>query len=167
MRKTTSLTVMRKITAIFFLVLSLCLAGGAAAQSRFERSAQKKRDLARGIVWPTHEPVMFSLRRGGHSDDLIETYARQHDPDNIKAQLAAGVRYGRLHFYKGFGIDFERPEIDKSIAMAEFMHKNGMKVSIYVAGTMFVESLYREVPCPLPKASTASRTGGLGCLKTD
>ena len=89
---------------------------------------------------------MFSLRRGGHSDDLIETYARQHDPDNIKAQLAAGVKYGRLHFYKGFGIAYERTEIDKSIAMAEFMHRHGMKVSIYVAGTMFVESFYREVP---------------------
>ncbi len=124
----------------------MCLASGAAAQSRFERSAQKKRELARGIVWPTHEPVMFSLRRGGHGDDLIETYARQHDPDNIKAQLAAGVRYGRLHFYKGFGIEFERPEINKSIAMAEFMHNNGMQVSIYVAGTIFVESFYREVP---------------------
>ena len=135
---------MKKTTAVLLLVLALC--GGAVAQSRFELSAQRKRELTRNVEWPTHEPVMFSLRRGGHSDDLLQTYARQHDPDNIRAQLAAGVKYGRLHFYKGFGIAYERPEIDRSIAVAEFMHRNGMTVSIYVAGTMFVESFYREVP---------------------
>ena len=137
---------MSKTVAASLVLLSLCFAPGTFAQSRFERSAARKQELARKVVWPTHEPIMFSLRRGGHGDDLIETYARQHDPDNIEAQLAAGVKYGRLHFYKGFGLDYERGELDKSIAMADFMHSKGMKVSLYVAGTMFVESFYREVP---------------------
>ena len=135
---------MKKIAAS--LVLVACFSTGVYAQSRFEKSAERKRELTSRVVWPTHEPVMFSLRRGGHGDDLIETYARQHDPENIKLQLAAGIKYGRLHFYKGFGIDYERTEIDKSAAMADFMHQNGMKVSLYVAGTMFVESFYREIP---------------------
>ena len=137
---------MKKTTAALIFLLSLVFALGATAESRFEQSARRKQELARKVVWPTHEPIMFTLRRGGHGDDVIETYARQHDPDNIQAMIAAGVKYGRLHFYKGLGIDGERTEIDKSIAMADYMHKNGMKVSIYVAGTMFVEAFYREVP---------------------
>ena len=135
------MAVMKQTTAVLLVFVWLCLAGGAAAQSRFERSAQRKQELVRNVVWPTHEPVMFSLRRGGHSDDLIETYARQHDPDNIKAQLAAGVKYGRLHFYKGFGIAYERTEIDKSIAMAEFMHRHGMKVKEQVFRKIFLKLL--------------------------
>ena len=89
-------------------------------------------------------PMIYFME---HCVDAIRTLpALQHDPDNIQAQLAIGVKYGRLHFYKGFGLDYERPEIDKSIAMADFMHRNGMLVSLYVAGTMFIESFYREVP---------------------
>jgi len=137
---------MSKAFAAFLLVLSLVVAPDSRAESRFERSARRKQELSREVVWPTHEPIMFTLRRGNHGEDVIETYARQHDPDNIQAMLAAGVRYSRLHFYKGLGLAGEGAEIDKSIAMADFMHRNGMKVSLYVAGTIFVESFYREVP---------------------
>jgi hypothetical protein len=137
---------MSRTIAASLVLLSLMLAPGLTGQSRFEKSAQRKQQLARKVEWPTHEPIMFSLRRGGHGDDLVETYARQHDHDNIRMQMAAGVKYGRLHFYKGFGLDYEKTELDKTIAMADFMHQNGMYVSLYVAGTMFVESFYREIP---------------------
>ena len=40
------------------------------AESRFERSARQKQEKAAKISWPTHEPTMFMLRRGGHSEDI-------------------------------------------------------------------------------------------------
>ncbi len=76
----------------------------------------------------------------------MQTYDRQHDPDNIQLMADVGVRSARLHFWKGLGLDMEKAEIRKSQQMAELMHKLGMKVSLYVGGTMFIESFYREVP---------------------
>jgi hypothetical protein len=86
------------------------------------------------------------LRRGRRAENWPQIYERQHSEENVKAMADAGVRYGRLHFYKGFGLQMEMPEIEKTRAMADLMRKHGMKVSLYVAGTMFVEAFRREVP---------------------
>jgi len=114
--------------------------------TRWEKSAQQKRELTKGIVWPNHEDLAFLLRRGGNSDDVVEHYEAQHDPANFPRMAAAGIRYARIHFYKGLGLAAEGPEIDRTRKVASLMHKNGMKVSLYMAGTMFVETFYREVP---------------------
>ena len=57
---------MSKGLAAFLLVLSLVMASDARAESRFERSARRKQELTKAVVWPTHEPIMFTLRRGNH-----------------------------------------------------------------------------------------------------
>jgi hypothetical protein len=116
------------------------------AESRFERRAREKRNLVEKITWPTQEPIMFMLRRGNHDEDILQTYEREHDPDNIRLMADLGRGFARLEFYKGLGLDMEMPEIRKSQQMADSMHKLGMKVSLYVGGTMFVEAFYREVP---------------------
>jgi hypothetical protein len=116
------------------------------AQTRWERSAQQKRERLKDVTWLTHEPLEFLLRRGDHFDDEPEDYERMCDPENLKRMAAAGVRYGRLFFYKGFGLGYERPNIEKARRAAEIMHRLGMKVDLYMAGTMFTETLYHEVP---------------------
>jgi len=115
-------------------------------QTRWQRLADSKRELAKDVVWLTHEPLVFLLRRGGHYDDEVERYKRMYEPGNLERMAAAGVRFGRVFFYKGLGLEYERPFMEQSKRAAEIMHKLGMKVSIYMAGTMFVETLYREVP---------------------
>jgi len=127
-------------------VWQFCVVMPSQAESRFEQNARKKQEIARKVTWPSHEPIEFTLRRGTHPEDIVDSYERQHAPENIQLMFDAGVRYARLHFYKGLGLDVERPDIARSVEMAERMHKLGMKVSVYVAGTMFVETFYREVP---------------------
>lgn len=126
--------------------LILLAAAPCGAETRWERSARRKLEITKGVSWPNHEPLIFYLRRGRRAENWPEIYERQHTPENIRAMAEAGVRYGRLHFYKGFGLDMEGPEIEKTRQMAERMHRHGMKVSLYVAGTMFVEAFRREVP---------------------
>jgi hypothetical protein len=58
----------------------------------------------------------------------------------------AGGRFGRLYFYKGFGLAYERPKVEKDIRGAAIMRRLGMKVARYMAGTMLAEILYREIP---------------------
>jgi len=128
---------------LFLLLLLPC---GAAAETRWERSAQQKQELTRDVVWLTHEPLEFLLRRGDHFDDEAERYARMYDPENLKRMAAAGVRHGRLYFYKGFGLEYESANMEKDRRAAAIMHQLGMKVSLYMAGTMFTETLYHEIP---------------------
>jgi hypothetical protein len=118
----------------------------ARTETRWERSARQKQELTRDVSWPDHEPLIFLLRRGTHSEDQADIYERQHAPENFKRMAAAGVRYGRLHFYKGFGLEYEKPDIEKTKRAAAVMRQLGMKVSLYVAGTMFTETFYREIP---------------------
>lgn len=117
-----------------------------AGESRFKRSARRRNEMAANIVWPNQEPTMFMLRRGNHSEDIVEMNERQHDPRNIQLMAQVGVRSARLHFWKGLGLETQMPGIRQSQKMAELMHKHGMKVSLYVGGTIFIEPFYREVP---------------------
>jgi len=121
-------------------------AAGPADQTRWELSAQRKREQTKGVVWTTHEPIDFLLRRGDHPAGLAESYATMLSPANIQRMADAGVKWGRLFFYKGFGLEYERPAMEQSKRAADLMHKLGMKVSLYMGGTMFVETFYRELP---------------------
>jgi hypothetical protein len=140
-----------KKTLAAFLVMLPALANLGAesrppAQTRWERLAEQRREAARDIVWPTHEPPEFLLRRGDHFEDDVDRYAQMCAPENIERMAAAGVRYGRLFFYKGFGLEYERRNIELAKQAARLMHDHGLKVDLYVGGTMFTETFYREVP---------------------
>ena len=138
---------MKKILLSFILLtLVVMTVNPALAETKYEKSAAEKVKIAKNIVWPNHEPLSFYLRRGKMAENWPEIYARQHTPENIDLMAKAGVKYGRLHFYKGLGIAAEMPEIQNSMRMAGLMRERGMKVSLYVAGTMFTEPFYKEVP---------------------
>jgi hypothetical protein len=137
---------MRTPTLLAVAAVTLCCAATAPAETKWEKSAAVKRDLTKDVAWTSHEPLIFLLRRGTHAENQDEIYERQHDPENIKRMADAGVRYGRIHFYKGFGLQAEMDDIRKTQKTAELMHRYGMKVSLYVAGTMFIETFYRERP---------------------
>jgi hypothetical protein len=119
---------------------------GGAGQTRWARSAQRKREQTNGVVWTTHEPINFLLRRGEHEAELEEHYETMLRPENIQKMADAGVKWGRLFFYKGFGLEYERPAMAQAKRAADQMHRLGMKVSLYMGGTMFTETLYRELP---------------------
>jgi len=134
------------IRKFVFAILFVCTCVLLHGESRFEKRAAQKREVAAKIAWFSHEPIQFTLRRGNHPENYVEYYERQHEPANVQMMADAGVRYGRLRFYKGLGLQYEAENIRQSAEVADLMHKLGMKVSVYVAGTMFVETFYREVP---------------------
>ena len=116
------------------------------ASTRWARSARENRKLTENITWLTHEPVAFLMRRGDHFDDEPERYERMADPANIKRMADAGVRYAMIFFYKGFGLEYERPAMEQSRRIADELHANGIKVGLYIGGTMITETLYHELP---------------------
>jgi hypothetical protein len=114
--------------------------------TRWEIRAKQKNELNRGITWPTHEPLEFLLRRGDHFDDEPDRYPKMSDPDNLKRMADAGIRYCRFYFYKGLGREYERANMEQAKRTAAVMHQLGMKLDVYIGGTMFAETLYRELP---------------------
>jgi len=118
----------------------------APPKTQWERSARESKKLSDGVTWLTHEPLDFLLRRGDHFDDEPEHYAKMGDPANIKLMADAGVKYAMIHFYKGLGLEYERPDMAESKRIADEMHKHGIKVGLYIGGTMFTETLYHERP---------------------
>jgi lysophospholipase L1-like esterase len=120
----------------------------ASGRTKWERRANEKQALTKGATWFNHEPLAFLLRRGGgNSDTIVEDYERQHEPEQIRRLAAAGVSHaGLIHFYKGLGLKAEGPDIDKTRRTVEVAHSYGMKVTASIAGTMFTETFYAEVP---------------------
>jgi Beta-galactosidase len=115
-------------------------------QTRWAREARENQELGENIVWLTHEPLDFLLRRGDHFDDEPQRYAEMADPTNLQAMANAGVRYAMIYFYKGFGLEYEKSSMEQSKRIADQLHKLGIKVGLYVGGTMFTETLYHEIP---------------------
>src|ERR1700722_13290092 len=142
--------VLALLTALMGAMAIPCLADDAnpstKSPTRWQQAADHDRALIPDIIWPTHEPLNFLLRRGDHYEDAPEQYAHMGDPDNIKRMADAGVRYAMIFFYKGFGLEYEKPAMKESKAMADEMHKQGIKVGLYIGGTMFTETLYHELP---------------------
>jgi hypothetical protein len=118
----------------------------SAPPTRWQIAAQKNHQFTTNIVWLTHEPIDFLFRRGDHFDDEPQQYAQMATPENIQRMADAGVRYAMIYFYKGFGLEYERPTMEKSKIIADELHKHGIKVGLYVGGTMFTETLYHELP---------------------
>ncbi|HEY3760498.1 MAG TPA: beta-galactosidase [Verrucomicrobiae bacterium] len=149
---------MRKNFVLLFALLSLISTGRTFAQdtnsvaddstnqTRWAREAAANRAASENIVWLTHEPLNFLLRRGDHFDDEPQIYAEMADPTNLQHMADAGVRYAMIYFYKGFGLEYEKSSMEQSKRIADQLHKLGIKVGLYVGGTMFTEALYHEIP---------------------
>jgi hypothetical protein len=138
------------ISILFLLLFASSSAGQSSAgdppQTRWQRSAERKQELTKDVLWLIHEPLSFLMRRGGQVEDMVERYQRTYDPANLKQMAAAAVRYSTIAFYKGFGIEFEKPDMENAKRTTELMHQLGMKAYLYVAGTMFTETMYHELP---------------------
>jgi hypothetical protein len=130
------------------MVLASMATAAESGGTRWTDEARRRQEAMHDLVWFDHEPLAVLLRRGtGLTDHVAEDYERQHTRENISRLAAAGVtNAGNLHFYKGFGLAAEHDEIERTKAAAALAHERGMRVSLYVGGTMFVETFFQETP---------------------
>ncbi len=107
----------------------------------------ERRKLINEIAWPSHEPLMFLRRHGGGDVDDERNYFQYHTEENVRRIAATGLKMSRiLHFYKGFGLAAEQEEMQRTVELAAKFHQQGLKVPVYVGGTMFSETFFQEVP---------------------
>jgi hypothetical protein len=103
--------------------------------------------LAQPVVMVTnHEPLMFR-RRVGSGTDAAEPYAYEHSEAAVEALARRGVTWHRTHFYKGFGLQAEREELERTKRFVQLCHRHGIKVEVYIQwGTLQYETLLAECP---------------------
>src|ERR1700761_8498577 len=63
----------------------------------------------------SHEPYLFVQRRGGQPLNYREIYAQAQSEDVIRLLKSQGVDTFHTHFYKGFGMAAEMPEMQDTV----------------------------------------------------
>ncbi|HUU29904.1 MAG TPA: beta-galactosidase trimerization domain-containing protein [archaeon] len=94
-----------------------------------------------------HEPLIFQIRRGTASTDAAERWKKAHTEENIKKLAETGEKMSYTHFYKGFGFQVEKEEMDLAAQTAVWARKYGMVAGVYVQwGTVVLETFLQEDP---------------------
>jgi hypothetical protein len=95
----------------------------------------------------SHEPEIFVVRRGGQPVNSRELYESAQSEETIRLLHSQGVEVFHTHFYKGFGMVAERPEMEDTIRVAAMVHRYQMKVDTYIQwDTMMYETFFAEQP---------------------
>ena len=104
-------------------------------------------ELLKRFVPPTHEPLWFYRIRGSCSPAEAARSRGYTAEANIEVMHELGLHMPkRAEFFKGIGLERERPHIDRIVRYARELHRRGMMVSVYVGGTLFTEYFFKEVP---------------------
>ena len=99
-----------------------------------------------GVVFVGNwEPLIFRVRHGSVGVDVDAEYRREHTEETVLKLKEAGVNMIVTHFYKT-GLDSDREDTEVTKQLAQLLHKHGMKVGTYIGGTIFAETLLRDVP---------------------
>lgn len=78
---------------------------------------------------------------------LPQWYERLHGEDLIAKAADIGVDTVYCHFFKGFGLDHERAEMERTRDFVKIAHANGVKVLGYCQfNSLYYEAMMEEVP---------------------
>jgi hypothetical protein len=94
-----------------------------------------------------HEPIAFMLRRGGVAEDIEEQYERAFSQAGAQRVADSGANFVETCFFKGLGLQFERPEMERTRRFIQFAHNLGLRVGVYTQwGSIFNETFFHEEP---------------------
>jgi len=95
------------------------------------------------------EPLHFRRRAGNMSVEPYgrELYEGEHTEETVLRLKKMGVNMVITHFYKGMGIQAERPEMERSIEFARLCHRHGLMCAGYCQwATLGHETFFKEEP---------------------
>jgi hypothetical protein len=89
---------------------------------------------------------IFRRRIGGNPVWQEKAYYSEHTDSAVRKYKEMGVTMMMLHFYKGFGLEAEKEQIEETKKLAEICRNNGLKVGVYVGSTIGYETFLLEKP---------------------
>ena len=113
----------------------------------FPADLDRLNELKARYVHPTHEPIWFYRNRGSATPQEKHRAVAYKSDENIALMAGMGLHVPqRAQFFKGLGLQRERPFIDEIVRYARQLHERGILVSVYVGGTVFTDYFFKEVP---------------------
>jgi hypothetical protein len=89
---------------------------------------------------------IFRRRVGGNPVWQEDDYYKTHTEEAVKKLKDMGVTMAIIHFYKAFGLEAEKEQMEDSKKLAALCKKYGLKVGVYVGSTFGYENFLLEVP---------------------
>ncbi len=105
-------------------------------------------------AWGGWEPPSFYLRAGSLSGGVDgralwapRWWEHLHSEKHVAAMAEIGINLVTTHYYKGFGLEFEAEEMERTRKLVELYHQYGIHVLGYCQyTTVYPEALMDEVP---------------------
>ncbi|MFC1614456.1 alpha-amylase family protein [Gemmatimonadota bacterium] len=142
-----------------FLLLTLCcqllIFSTETCSARTLKGTKASASLAKPN-WLDSKPIVmvgnwdsapiFRYRRGGSPSWYEDEYAKAHTEDAVIKLKEMGVTMAIIHFFKGFGLEAEKEQLDDARKLAALCKKHGIKVGVYVGSTIGFETFLLERP---------------------
>jgi hypothetical protein len=119
-------------------------------------SAQAQAEGKGGLSWLSERPLIivgnwddmpiFRKRVGGGPEWLEEDYRKEHTEEAVRKLQDLGATLAVIHFFKGFGLRAEQPQIEDAKRLAALCHRYDIKVGVYVGSTIASETFLLEMP---------------------
>lgn len=94
-----------------------------------------------------HEPIWHRLRTGNTTADEWARWERETSKENLELLRELGVTHAHLACCKGFGLEQEKPLIERAARFAAEAAKYGISTDIYIQGfPVYYESFLAEIP---------------------
>ena len=94
-----------------------------------------------------HEPIYHRLRTGNSTAEEWARWEQETSTGNLDLLQRLGVTHATIACCKGFGLEFEKPLIERAAKFAVEARRRGIKVRIYVQGfPVYYETFLREKP---------------------
>lgn len=93
------------------------------------------------------EPMFHRTRGGNWRVNEKEFYDKEHSEETARQLAADGINFVIMHFYKGMGLEVEKPDMEDTKRFIKHCHKHGIKVGTYTQwGTFWNELFLKEHP---------------------
>lgn len=135
-------------------ILSAASHGAAPMSGPIQAAKDRATGGALYWAWWGWEPWEHHRRAGGttgavdgDSHWLHAWYDRLHSEDLVRQMADAGVNLAVTHFFKGFGLQHERGEQQRTAALVKLAHKHGIRVLGYCQfRSIYYETFLLEEP---------------------
>ena len=95
----------------------------------------------------SHEPIFHRLRTGNSTAEEWARWERETSIENLDLLERLGITRAHIACTKGFGLEYEKPLIERAARFHEQAKRRGMEVSVYVQGfPVYYETFLRERP---------------------
>ncbi len=98
------------------------------------------------IVGNWDSMAIFRRRVGDNPVWQEDDYVREHTEETVTKLKDLGVTMAVIHFYKAYGLDAEKEQLEDSRRLAALCKKYGIRVGVYVGSTVAYETFLAEKP---------------------